>query len=79
MLYKENGPANIFPFFFRHWGGEGGNEKNNNDKSNFGDFWGGTLETAIFCTLETVTNSYFGSGTFHTVTQRGIFYAQYSH
>ena len=26
---------------------EGGNEKNNNDKSNFGDFWGGTFETAM--------------------------------
>ena len=26
---------------------EGGNEKNNNDKSNLGDFWGGTFETAM--------------------------------
>ena len=26
---------------------EGGNEKNNNDKSNFGNFWGGTFRKRL--------------------------------
>ena len=49
---------------------EGGNEKNNNDKSNFGDFWGGTFETAMGGTFETVMPGTFHSamgGTFETV------------
>ena len=53
---------NLFPIFFRYWGAEGGNEKNNNDKSNFGNFWGGTFETAMGGTFVAAAG-----GTFETV------------
>ena len=44
---------------------EGGNEKNNNDKSNFGDFGGGTFETAMGGTFVSAT-----SGTFETAADK---------
>ena len=50
---------------------EGGNEKNNNDKSNFVDFWGGTFETAMPGTFVSAAGGTFETvmpGTFHSAT-----------